>query len=610
MKNKILLSILLIAFNFSFAQAQGTVGGAVSLIVKKVPHLRDLYDHCIWQRLSTLENSESVKMLSALEKSHWLFAQMMKSELNHLKVCVTPNGLVPINVNGNSSFRIYRAPKGLTGKAHQVAIRILNTEYVFLDKIEYDLLSASEQAELLNHETIHSFIPETYENSDRINAEDRIFSRNDQVRSLSNLIASNDPLHPYSTDEFILNLEMNGVNFKAEIPSELEAPEFVIAFEQIAEAGRSASKRDYRKLYSSLQVLNQELTSHEYLPQGYLKFDFNHALQFIFEDAKKFILKNNIEKLAELVKNGIPTDSRLGINLLDLALENKLDEQIKLLSQNLSSNLSYEKAFLYFLNQFPDPGNLPSLLEKAFPISENAALLILKSGKANLIRQMLNHQNSISIETRIHLLERIIDHAALTSNWIIPSLLGLEQELNRNYLGLNLLKKSLLTQNLIAWKSLLTQSFDLNRLDTQNSEPLLMTLTFAYIDDLTLDLSFLNTLLARRDLEVNIQNGKGETAFTLAMKAKRFDLATLFIQHQRFDQKQINTYLQSSTYLQIKDLLKVFVQSELPSLVEITLQAQHFDKLFLMNLVDQVNLTSRNPKLLSLLNAAMNAKGN
>lgn len=189
------------AFGPSIARAEtgGTDvgGGGEVVIVDGRPSLRDLVDNtvCTWVTGNSFKATLTYfpTVMQALEQTHWYFAASLPNELSKLTFCLTEGDLRQVDTEDQDGLTIYYLP----GETRQVAVRI--NDRVYLDTKLFGALDERNQAYLVVHETMHTYIA--------LNASQRNSKLRSMVRTIEKNVSS-----PLSKKDFGLQLAMNLVD--------------------------------------------------------------------------------------------------------------------------------------------------------------------------------------------------------------------------------------------------------------------------------------------------------------------------------------------------------------------------------------------------------------
>jgi hypothetical protein len=141
-------------------EGTGVRGGGVTVDVNGRPTLKDLVDNtdCIWIKASDLAKTlPHFPVIEAnIEKESWYLELNIEQELANLNVCQTPANLITVSSQDQDGVTIDTTAQ-TGGKTAQVGVRL--NEEIFLDTTLFKQMSPIDQAYLLLHETLHSFIP-------------------------------------------------------------------------------------------------------------------------------------------------------------------------------------------------------------------------------------------------------------------------------------------------------------------------------------------------------------------------------------------------------------------------------------------------------------------
>lgn len=133
-------------------------------------------------------------ILLSLRNAHWVFENQLRHEISQLSICEISKGLKQVPTDDSDSIVQY---ENVSNK-HIVAIRRLATPSVILDSQQFALLNPLNQALLLIHEAMHSFIP-TYGLTK---------GRNSLIRNIVYNIERNHAKH-FSPEKFALQMNFS-----------------------------------------------------------------------------------------------------------------------------------------------------------------------------------------------------------------------------------------------------------------------------------------------------------------------------------------------------------------------------------------------------------------
>ncbi len=571
----------------SFAQgSDGTRGGGKSIEIRGVPHLSDLYDHCFWKEGSSLKNREFDDLLSKLNQTHWLFAETIRSELMRIRVCVTPNGLKNIRTDGHNGFEVIR----VKGKQAQVAIRY--QDLVFLDEIEFARLPKREQGLLLMHEILHSFIPSYVSESfparpDEVNE--------DHVRNLNNAISENalriERGSPLTPAEFALQLEMSGYPFATTIPETMKAPQ-ATALRILALYGRTKQTNfSLIDLFAQLRTLNESAWDAEGVLWPSLHVDLNEALYQMYKSGAVAIKANQEEALKAFLKNGVPIHQS-DASLLELAIQLKRPRLVEILVQNgIADRKALERAIAYLVESKPTSEVIFQALPKITPFNAEFIHLISKVHSPRFIAEMIRI-NSFEPGTVIPFLLGVASDSTLADQ--LGSALQMSGiNFNEELLGNRLYLVCLNLKDAEGCSLISKVAFDSNAVGSGIEQPVLYSIVQSLIADSKLNEVFLDLFLARKDVKVS------RSIIALAFKAGRYSIVSKLVAHSGLQAEDLRIALGGQSPEAVSELtIKVLRDSTLTdsaqaNLVGVLLSLYSFDKLYLMNLRDQVEMVGR-----------------
>lgn len=182
----------------AFAGSEGS-GGGESL----ERHLRDFIDNgtCIVEMGDEFAEREApmvATILSSLEKTQWIFADLIRHEIGRLRICMIRGELPRINTNDLDSMTHVKNP----GNGRLTAIRLLDEPTVFVSKREFKgpqgLKDPIDRAGLIIHEAMHSFLDQG------------VSRRNDKLRNIVHAIGENFKA-PMSPKKFALQMEFSEI---------------------------------------------------------------------------------------------------------------------------------------------------------------------------------------------------------------------------------------------------------------------------------------------------------------------------------------------------------------------------------------------------------------
>jgi hypothetical protein len=196
-KQKALIALAVLNFaSFAIAGADGTRGGE-SVDVSGIPRLRDLVENttCEWTdgRAMMNKNPLTAEILKRLAMVDWYFAEDLKQEIRDLNYCLTGR-LVKIDTrDAENLVTVY------SDKTFQAAIRLNRS--VYIDRANMGKMPLYDQAFLLIHESIHSYM----DYNDPM--------RNQKLRSMVKAVESVFKGNISTTKMLHLQMENNSINF-------------------------------------------------------------------------------------------------------------------------------------------------------------------------------------------------------------------------------------------------------------------------------------------------------------------------------------------------------------------------------------------------------------
>lgn len=192
------LALGLMLMSTAFAGgADGTRGGETTPDIDGIPRLRDLVEktNCEWTDGEALiqKNPLVNDVLNRISYVDWYFASELKKEIQKLDYCQTGK-LVKVDTSDQESLvTMYK------DRTTQVAIRFKH--YVYIDMDHMARMPKHDQAFLLIHEAVHSYMDEN------------VTMRNQKLRSMVKAMESVYLGNMVSTKSFHQQLRNNSIDF-------------------------------------------------------------------------------------------------------------------------------------------------------------------------------------------------------------------------------------------------------------------------------------------------------------------------------------------------------------------------------------------------------------
>ena len=154
-----------------------TRGGGEVESIGGLHRLRDLVDPSVCENKTGVrmraENPIIDEILASIAKLDWYFAAGLKYDIDQLEICFTSE---LIRIPGEDFDSVIRQKPW---HYRQAAIRFLESHDVYVNRHIYDLLPQQDQAFLVIHESMHSFVP--------LDAPQRLESVRAAVKALANV---------------------------------------------------------------------------------------------------------------------------------------------------------------------------------------------------------------------------------------------------------------------------------------------------------------------------------------------------------------------------------------------------------------------------------------